>query len=228
MKYPMIKHFALSFLCFCLLVGPAYGQKNRSKKIFHFEAKSARFNGEGVGGETYFFKPTFEAGFGMHYPLTSRVSFNPMLTLSQKGFHGKTNYSDSTYTERNLSLNYLDISPNFEIKLGSVSEYASGFSVWGAPYLGIGLWDNATYDIRSANPAKPGSYLLRSTTGESFSRDIRRLDMGFKIGLGVVSQNFVSLGITYQAGVINIATESKALYNQSLGFYMRVLFDDIL
>jgi len=228
MNHSMIKHIFLSFLCISLLANTTFAQKNRSKKIFHLEAKSVRFNGDGVSGETYFFKPAFEVGFGIQYPLTSRVSFNPELTLAQKGFHGKTNFSDSTYTERNISLNYLDISPNFEIKLGSVSEYASGFSLWGGPYMGIGLWDNAKYDIRSEIPQKPGSYLLASTSGESFSRDIRRLDMGFKVGLGVVSQNFVSLGITYQGGLMNIASTSNALYNQSLGFYMRVYFDDIL
>ena len=167
-------------------------------------------------------------GFGFKYPLTSRVSFIPELSLSQKGFPGKTNYSDSTYTERNLSSNYLDINPNVEIKLGSVSEYATGFSVWAGPYLGIGLWDKASYDIRAINPVKPGSYLLTSTEGESFSRDLRRLDLGFRLGMGVVSQNFVSVGLTYQAGLMNIATDSKSLYNQSLGFYMRVYFDDIL
>jgi hypothetical protein len=70
--------------------------------------------------------------------------------------------------------------------------------------------------------------LLTSTEGESFSRDLRRLDLGFKLGIGVVSQNFVSVGLTYQAGLMNIATDSKSLYNQSLGFYMRVYFDDIL
>jgi hypothetical protein len=94
--------------------------------------------------------------------------------------------------------------------------------------MGIGLWDNATYDIRSANVLKPGTYVLTSTTGESFSRDVRRLDLGFKVGIGVVSQNFVSVGLTYQAGLINIATDTKSLYNQSLGFYMRVFFDEIL
>lgn len=224
----MIKYLCFTFLCICLLVNSASAQKNRSKKIFHLEAKSVRFSGDGVGRETYFFKPAFEVGFGLQYPLTSRVSFNPELTLAQKGFHGKTNYSDSTYTERNLSLNYLDISPNFEIKLGSISEYANGFSLWGGPYMGMGLWDNASYDIRMANPLKPGGYVLTSTTGESFSRDIRRLDLGFKMGIGIVSQNFVSLGLTYQTGLINIATDSRSLYNQSLGFYMRVFFDDIL
>ncbi len=224
----MVKHFVLPFLCICLCASMAFGQKSRSKKIFHFEAKSVRFSGDGVVGETYYFKPAFEAGFGIQYPITSRVSFNPELTLSQKGFHGKTIYSDSTYTERNFSLNYLDVSPNFEIKLGSVSEYASGFSIWGGPYLGIGLWDNASYDIRSENPAKRGTYILTSTTGESFSRDIRRMDLGFKVGIGIVSQNFVSLGLTYQSGLMNIATDTKSLYNQSLGFYIRVFFDDIL
>lgn len=224
----MIKHLVFTFIGLCLLVNSVSAQKSRTKKIFHFEAKSARFSGDGVGGETYFFKPAFEVGFGIKYPLTSRVSFNPELTLAQKGFHGKTNYSDSTYTERNLSLNYLDISPNFEIKLGSVSEYSTGFSVWAGPYMGVGLWDNASYTIRTANPTKPGAYVLNTTSGESFSRDIRRLDMGFKVGVGVVSQNFVSVGLTYQAGLMNIATDSKSLYNQSLGFYMRVFFDDIL
>jgi hypothetical protein len=70
--------------------------------------------------------------------------------------------------------------------------------------------------------------VLNTTSGESFSRDIRRLDMGFKVGVGVLSQNFVSVGLTYQAGLMNIATDSKSLYNQSLGFYMRVFFDEIL
>jgi hypothetical protein len=52
--------------------------------------------------------------------------------------------------------------------------------------------------------------------------------MGFKVGLGIVSQNFVSLGVTYQTGILNIASGTGALYNQSLGFYLRVYFDDVL
>jgi hypothetical protein len=52
--------------------------------------------------------------------------------------------------------------------------------------------------------------------------------MGFKVGLGIVSQNFVSLGVTYQTGLLNIAIGSGAVYNQSLGFYLRVYFDDVL
>jgi hypothetical protein len=67
-----------------------------------------------------------------------------------------------------------------------------------------------------------------TTSGESFSRDLRRVDMGFKVGLGIVSQNFVSLGVTYQTGIINIASGGGSLYNQSLGFYLRVFFDDVL
>lgn len=228
MNHPMFKHIVLALFSFFFVSYAAMAQISRSKKIFHFEAKSTKFSGEGVAGETYSFKPAFELGLGIKYPLTTRVSFNPEVSLSQKGYHGKTSYSDSTYTERNLSLNYLDISPNFELKLGSVSEYASGFSFWGGPYLGIGLWDNASYDVRSANTNLPGTYVLTSTSGESFSRDIRRMDMGIKLGIGIVSQNFVSLGLTYQTGLINIATDSRSLYNQSLGFYMRVFFDDIL
>ena len=222
----MIKKCSLSILVFLAIINAGFAQKYKSKKIFHLEAKSVRFTGDGIAGESYFFKPSIEAGLGIQYPLTSRVSFNPELTFSQRGFHGKTINSDSAYVERNISLNYLDISPNFEIKLGSVSEFSSGFSIWGGPYLGIGLWDNTTYDTRSLNPTTK-TYVLTSTSGESFSRDLRRLDMGVKVGIGIVSQNFVSIGITYQTGLLNISTKPGALQNQSLGFYLKVFFDDV-
>jgi len=71
----MVKHIVLAFLCLCLGTSTTFAQKSRSKKIFHFEAKSVRFSGDGVAGETYYFKPAFEAGFGIQYPITSRVSF---------------------------------------------------------------------------------------------------------------------------------------------------------
>jgi hypothetical protein len=92
--------------------------------------------------------------------------------------------------------------------------------------LGIGLWDNSTYEKRAQTAA--GNFATVTTTGESFSRDIRRLDMGIKVGIGVVTQNFVSFGLTYQTGFMDISTKPGELRNQSLGFYMRVFFDEIL
>lgn len=218
------KIILLPFLMFPLCV---LGQKYKPKKIFHIEAKSVRFSGDGTAGESYFFKPAFEVGLGLQYPLTARASFSPQIALSQRGYHAKTNYSDSSFVDRTISLNYLDFSPNVEIKLGNVSEYGGGITLWAGPYLGIGLWDNSTYVTRGANPLKPLTNFTTTTTGESFSRDLRRVDMGFKVGLGIVSQNFVSLGVTYQTGVLNIASGKGSLYNQSLGFYLRVYFDDV-
>ena len=92
---------------------------------------------------------------------------------------------------------FLDFSPNVEIKLGSLSGYSGGLSVWAGPYFGVGLWDNSTYVSRGPNPLKPTTFVTTTTSGESFSRDLRRVEMGFKVGLGIVSQNFVSLGETY-------------------------------
>ena len=224
----MSSYFKSIFLVFLLVPMCVLGQKYKPKKIFHLEAKSVRFSGDGTSVESYFFKPAVEVGIGLQYPITARASFSPQLALSQRGYHAKTNYSDSIYVDRTISLNYLDFSPNVEIKLGSLSEYGGGLTVWAGPYLGVGLWDNSRYVNRGLNPLKPTTFVTTITSGESFSRELRRIDMGFKVGLGIVSQNFVSLGVTYQTGVINIATDSGALYNQSLGFYLRVYFDDVL
>lgn len=222
----MLRQITLLTVVIFAFVGQVSAQKYKPKKIFHLEAKSARFVGSGVSNESYYFKPSLELGLGIQYPLTSRVSFSPQLTLSQRGFSGKTIFSDSAYTKRNITTQYLDVSPNFEIKLGSLSEFGSGYSIWGGPYLGIGLWDNSTYEKRAQTAS--GLYTTTTTNGESFSRDIRRVDMGVKLGIGIVTQNFVSFGLTYQTGLINISTEPGELRNQSLGFYMRVFFDEIL
>lgn len=222
----MLRQITLLAIVIFAFVGQISAQKYKPKKIFHLEAKSARFVGSGVSNESYYFKPSLELGIGIQYPITSRVNFSPQLTLSQRGFSGKTSFSDSAYTKRNITTQYLDVSPNFEFKLGSLSEFGSGYSIWGGPYLGIGLWDNSTYEKRAQTAA--GNFATITTTGESFSRDIRRLDMGIKVGIGVVTQNFVSFGLTYQTGLMNISTEPGELRNQSLGFYMRVFFDEIL
>ena len=224
----MSSYFKSIFLFILLVPMCVMGQKYKPKKIFHLEAKSVRFSGDGTSGESYFFKPAVELGIGLQYPITARASFSPQLSLSQRGYHAKTNYSDSAYVDRTISLNYLDFSPNLEIKLGSLSEYGGGLTVWAGPYFGVGLWDNLTYINRGPNPLKPTTFVTTTTSGESFSRDLRRVDMGFKVGLGIVSQNFVSLGVTYQTGIINIASGGGSLYNQSLGFYLRVFFDDVL
>jgi hypothetical protein len=222
----MLRQITLLTVAILAFVGQVSAQKYKPKKIFHLEAKSARFVGSGVSNESYYFKPSLELGLGIQYPITSRVSFSPQLNLSQRGFSGKTIFSDSAYTKRSITTQYLDVSPNFEIKLGSLSEFGSGYSIWGGPYLGIGLWDNSTYEKRAQTAS--GFYATTTTNGESFSRDIRRVDMGVKLGIGIVTQNFVSFGLTYQTGLINISTEPGELRNQSLGFYMRVFFDEIL
>ena len=222
----MLRQITLLTVAIFAFVGQVSAQKYKPKKIFHLEAKSARFVGSGVSNESYYFKPSLELGLGIQYPITSRVSFSPQLNLSQRGFSGKTIFSDSAYTKRSITTQYLDVSPNFEIKLGSLSEFGSGYSIWGGPYLGIGLWDNSTYEKRAQTAS--GLYTTTTTNGESFSRDIRRVDMGVKLGIGIVTQNFVSFGLTYQTGLINISTEPGELRNQSLGFYMRVFFDEIL
>ncbi|CAM4187337.1 PorT family protein [Cytophagaceae bacterium 50C-KIRBA] len=206
---------------------PGMAQVDKTKKIFHLAVKSVRFSGDVASKEAFLFKPSIEVGFGIQLPINKHLSFNPEINLAQRGHHGKMSFSDSTYSERTITLNYLDLNPNFELTLGRVSEFSSNFSIWGGPYFGIGLWDNTFVENRIINPAKPNSYITVSNSSESFSSDFRRIDAGIKFGIGIVSKRFVAAGFTYQAGLANITASPIKTYNQSLGFYFRVFFDDM-
>lgn len=221
-----IKIYLFSIL-FLTLTQVVVAQQGKTKKIFHLAVKTVRFNGDGASGEAYLFKPSVEVGFGLQFPINKHWSFNPELNLAQRGHHGKASYTDSTYSERTITLNYLDFNPNFEFILGNASEFSSNVSVWGGPYLGVGLWDKTLVENRIANPAKPGSYKTVTNSSESFSSDFRRLDAGLKFGIGIVSKRFVSVGVTYQTGFLNITEAPVKTYNQSIGFYLRVFFDDM-
>ncbi|WP_164969626.1 outer membrane beta-barrel protein [Aquirufa rosea] len=202
-------------------------QVNKPKKIFHLAAKSVRFTGDGSAGEAFLFKPSVEVGFGMQFPINKQWSFNPEINLAQRGHHGKLYSSDSTFKERTITLNYLDFNPNFELTLGRVSEFSSNISIWGGPYFGIGLWDNTVEVSRVVNPANPNLYITVTNNTESFSSDFRRLDAGFKVGIGLISKRFVAAGFTYQTGMVNIKDATSKTFNQSLGIYLRVYFDDM-
>ncbi|MHA8069180.1 outer membrane beta-barrel protein [Aquirufa ecclesiirivi] len=222
--HPKIYLLAVTLL---MLNHLSLAQVDKTKKIFNIAIKSVRFSGGVVGKEAFLLKPSLEVGFGIQMPINKHWSFNPEINLAQRGHHGKLSYSDSTYTERTITLNYLDLNPNFELIIGRVSEFSSNFSIWGGPYFGIGLWDNTLVESRIPNPNKPNSYITVSNSSESFSSDFRRLDAGFKFGIGIVSKRFVAAGFTYQAGFANVTSAPIQTYNQSLGFYFRVFFDDM-
>ncbi|AWL10210.1 hypothetical protein HME7025_02369 [Aquirufa nivalisilvae] len=221
-----IKIYLFSIL-FLTLTQVVVAQQGKTKKIFHLAVKSVRFSGDVANKEAFLFKPSIEVGFGIQMPINKHWSFNPEINLAQRGHHGRINYSDSTYSERTITLNYLDLNPNFELTLGRVSEFSSNFSIWGGPYFGIGLWDNTIVENRIVNPNNPNRYIIVSNSSESFSSDFRRIDAGFKFGIGIVSKRFVAAGFTYQAGLANISAAPIKTYNQSLGFYFRIFFDDM-
>lgn len=227
LSYLMRSKIYLVSILFLTLTHLISAQVDKPKKIFHLAMKSVRFNGDGSNGEAYLFKPSIEVGFGLQFPINKHWSFNPEINLAQRGHHGKATYTDSTYTERTITLNYLDLNPNFELTLGKVSEFSSNISIWGGPYFGVGLWDNTLVENRIINPNKPNSYMTITNSSESFSSDFRRIDAGLKFGIGIVAKRFVAAGFTYQTGFVNITAAPVKTYNQSLGFYFRVFFDDM-
>lgn len=62
----------------------------------------------------------------------------------------------------------------------------------------------------------------------TFSNGLNQIDYGFNVGVGLQFQRFTQVGFSYNRGFNNILDSRTVLiYNQSVGIYMVVLFDDM-
>ena len=63
---------------------------------------------------------------------------------------------------------------------------------------------------------------------KTFSNGLNQIDYGFNVGVGLQFERFTQVGFSYSMGFNNILdSKTVAVYNQSVGIYMIVLFDDM-
>jgi len=211
-----------------LLSNNLNAQLKKDHSVFRFgvRAVSVRGNDANVSNNLSF-KPVIDVGFGMSYNLSKNLRFQPEIHYSPRGFFSKFKTTDSTYLENSLELHYLDICPNFSYVFDSHDGFGNQISIWGGPYFGVGITGrNIISGVGLSNRGKADSTF--NYVSARFGNGLNRIDYGFNVGIGLQIEKITQIGIAYSMGFNNVADNRVyQYYNQSIGVFVTVLFDDI-
>ena len=227
--YTSTKILAALFV-FSILSFSGSAQFKKERNIFRMGLRNVDMTGIDAG--TRSFAPAIDLGFGASYYLSGNIKFEPELHYSPRGFSSTTKYTDSTNTKSSLYIHYLDFCPNFSFIFGSKAKKGGvPINFWVGPYLGYGFAGSLNSDKLTINPRTNKADTTISTSASPFSSGVKRLDYGINAGIGLRFDNFVNFGITYSRGFNDLADDKRygttGIYNQSYGFYVSVLFDDV-
>ena len=213
---------------FFITTAPCFAQLKKDRSIFRFGVRAVNIYGNNVPfGNNVNLKPVVDVGFGISYRLSQNLSFQPEIHYSPRGFQSKYNFTDSTYTQNSLELHYLDICPNLNYVFGNGNSFSTKLCVWAGPYLGVGITGRNVYSgVRLSERRRADSTF--SNTVRTFDNGLKRIDYGFNMGVGIQIEKFTQIGISYSVGLNNVADDRTfQYYNQSIGVFVTVLFDDM-
>jgi long-subunit fatty acid transport protein len=227
----MSKRISALIAClFFLTTANCFSQLKKDRSVFRFGVRAVNVYGDNVPfGDNIKIKPVIDLGFGMSYKLSKSLSFQPEIHYSPRGF--KSTYRrtalDSTYTDNSLELHYLDICPNLNYVFRNRDSFKTQLCVWAGPYLGIGIAGRNVYSgVRLSERRRADSTF--SNTVRTFGNGLNRIDYGFNMGVGIQVEKFTQIGISYSVGLNNVADDRTfQYYNQSIGVFVNVLFDDM-
>jgi long-subunit fatty acid transport protein len=217
----------IACIIFFSITSDAQSKKDRS--FFRFGIRNVSVRGENFGlQDNIGLKPVIDLGFGLTYNLSDRLRFQSGIQYSPRGFNASSKLTDSTFTDNTLELHYLDICPNFSYSFGGFNTYGTRLIVWGGPYLGIGIGGKNYASGTILNTKGTRADSTYNNTKFTFSNGLNRIDYGFNVGLGIQIEKFTQVGIAYSMGFNNIADNKNFnIYNQSIGFFVAVQFDDM-
>jgi hypothetical protein len=200
-------------------------------------AQQARFGVKGgvglasvTGDDVYGAKRLFgfQAGVMADFGFSESFSFHPELLYSQKGTKrvGEDVYSaggastTSSYSAK-ARLHYLDLPLLVRAKL-------AGFFVELGPQVGLLLGQRAQYTTVTNTYGPTGTLLTSDTENEVDTRtdDLRKLDVGYVVGLGYSLPLGLEAGVRYNGGITKVvkgSTDSK-VYNSVIQFQLGYLF----
>ena len=211
-----------------LLSNNLNAQFKKERYVFRFGVKAVNIYGNNVPfSNNISFKPVVDLGFGVNYRLSKNLSFQSEIHYSPRGFLSRYNATDSTYTENSLELHYLDICPNLNYVFGNRDSFSTRLCIWAGPYLGIGITGKNVYSGVRLNEKRRADSTF-SKTVRTFGNGLNRIDYGFNVGVGLQVEKFTQIGISYSVGLNNVADDRTfQYYNQSIGIFINILFDDM-
>jgi long-subunit fatty acid transport protein len=204
-------------------------QFKKDHYIFKFGIRSVGVRTENIyKNDDFSLKPVIDFGFGVSYDISKQLHFQPEIHYNPRGFKSKFNLTDSTYIQNSLELHYLDFCPNFSYTFGDYQSVRSKINIWGGPYLGFGIAGKNVLSGQMINKKGTRADSTYLNVNRTFSNGLNQIDYGFNIGVGLQIENITQVGLSYSMGFNNVLdSKSIALYNQSIGFYLVVLFDDM-
>ena len=216
-------------LCFLVISLFADAQLKKDHYIFKFGVRSVSVRTDNIyQKDNFFLKPVIDFGFGINYNLSKKLRFQPEIHYNPRGFKSKNNLSDSTHVENSLELHYLDVCPNFSYTFGDHQSFKTQLNIWGGPYLGIGIGGKNVISGLRINTKGTKADSTYSVVDKKFTDGLNRLDYGLNMGVGLQFEKFTQVGFSYSMGFNNVLnSKNVAIYNQSVGLYVIVLFDDM-
>jgi hypothetical protein len=215
---------------FFIATAQSFAQLKKDRSVFRFGIRAVNVYGNNVPfGNSIKIKPVVDLGFGMSYRLSKNLSFQPEIHYSPRGFQSTYRRTDldSTYTDNSLELHYLDFCPNLNYVFGNRDSFGTQLCVWAGPYLGVGIVGRNVYSgVMLSERRRADSTFSR--TVRTFGNGLNRIDYGFNMGIGIQVEKFTQIGISYSVGLNNVADDRTfQYYNQSIGVFVMVLFDDL-
>jgi Outer membrane protein beta-barrel domain len=220
----------LTFTFYFLLTSfLADAQLKKDHYIFKFGVRSVNVRTDNIYQKDNFsLKPIVDFGFGINYNIAKNLRFQPEIHYNPRGFKSRLDFIDSTFAENSLELHYLDLCPNFSYTFGEHQSFRTKLNVWGGPYIGFGVVGRNVLSGQTFNTKRTQRDSTYSVVNKRFTDGLNRIDYGFNVGVGLQFEKFTQVGLSYSMGFNNILdSKTVAIYNQSIGLYVMVLFDDI-
>lgn len=151
---------------------------------------------------------SFHFGGLVDYSISEKLSLQPALMLSGKGFKLET-----APIEASSNLMYLEIPVNVVYKLG-------GVYIGAGPYAAFGLSGKYKYEDASDSDNNDEADIKFGSNDDS---DFKRTDFGINLLAGYQLKNGVNFGVGYGLGLSNISPEDDVtaknkVFSVSVGF----------
>lgn len=154
-------------------------------------------------------KPGFLAGISLEIPVHKSMAINTALNYKVMG---ASMWDTASFAALRLHYINFDVTFNYIFKLGSVEPYIEA-----GPYLAFAVKAQEVYQPDSVDTFKEDLKI-----GTSKDDDIRPLDAGFTIGVGLYVSNF-KFGLGYSHGFVNISPGDDYSIRNRNG-YLRVTY----
>ncbi len=159
-----------------------------------FANQSQNFDGDNIAEDAKL-KIGTHAGLTALFPISDRFFFEPGLLLNNKGTKTETEILGQTI-ESTLSLNYLDVplTVKYLFPLSNFDIY-----IQGGPTVGFGLAGKVKVDDNDTDVE------WGTDTGDM----IKRPDLAFSAGAGVILMENLHLGFLTNTGLLNVAADDQ-------------------